>query len=351
MVKKYFSKKSLIIVLLIITILTAIHFIFFSSVGLRLYNDKDKVIFSDLYSRRSAIVTENGCVYVNGEKNDASYRVLGIKKIRRFENLFNFFKENSFVCIYDSGDASEVYLSYSGGAIITKNNEAYIFCSSSEEYYIPKLFMKNVKCAIPVDECVYILTVDGTFGFCRLENPAGFVPLMKSIISFKVMTDSNEIITLSETGQLSVAEYGEGFAGSFDEMINDVSGFSAVQYHIDAPTVSVGIVDRNGNLLRYDMVGSFSVSKALSSQPEELGKNIKMVAVYSDGTVAINQNRDLIVYGKDFGFDDRIFNGEVLCKNCRSVSSSSDKVIVVKSDGTISCYGYTTSQMYLTFAK
>ena len=99
----------------------------------------------------------------------------------------------------------------------------------------------------------------------------------------------------------------------------------------------------------YETFGNFSIEKALSSTPRELGENIQAAVPYNDGIAAINTNGDLVVYGKDFDLNNSYLSGENIDKNCKMITSSAESVKVVMYDGSMKCYGYMNDQTHHSF--
>lgn len=91
MLKNLFSKRLFIVIAAISITSLLTYLTFFSALGLKLYDEKEKITFASQYSMKTAIVTEKGNVYINGEKDDADAKVLGIKNFKRFNNLYNSF--------------------------------------------------------------------------------------------------------------------------------------------------------------------------------------------------------------------------------------------------------------------
>lgn len=348
MLKNLFSKRLFIVIAAISITSLLTYLTFFSALGLKLYDEKEKITFASQYSMKTAIVTEKGNVYINGEKDDADAKVLGIKNFKRFNNLYNSFRETDFVCIYDKGDASKVMLSSQGGAIITKENILYLFGSFETKYLTPLKFADNAKSAFPVNDRIYVLKTDGVFGYYLISNPNVFVTLFKSVVDFYVMEKSEEIIILTDSGELFVAKYNE--LNDFKLLINNVGAFSSIQFYKSAtPSAVISIITKDNELLGYETFGNFSIEKALSSTPRELGENIQAAVPYNDGIAAINTNGDLVVYGKDFDLNNSYLSGENIDKNCKMITSSAESVKVVMYDGSMKCYGYMNDQTHHSF--
>lgn len=351
MVKKSFSKKLFIIVLIFICVVVLVIYLnFFSTLGLQLYDDSEKIIFVNQHSNKSAIITQSGCVYINGEKNDAQGNELGLKKPKRFNNLYNSFKEDAYVLIYDKCDAANIMLSSSGGAIVTQNNVLYVFGNNDKKIYTPVQFADNVKSAFLEKDRVYILTTNGDFGFCHLNSPDNFIILKQSVATFTVIEDSNEILVLTENNKLFLRQAENVTTTDFIELTDDIAFFSVITYYdIAMPVTSVSVVTVTGDLLCYKNIGKFSVNGAFEATFKKIDTKIRIAVPYRYGVVALNESDEILVHGNNFGMDDEQLNGKIVLQDCKSVTSSVDTVRVIKTDGKMVCYGYTNSQTYRSF--
>lgn len=351
MAKKSFCNAVKILLLIVVSTMIIMYLFFFSSLGLPVY-DGEKIIFADQYLARTAIVTQEGRVYINGTQDDARSKVLGIDNVHRYKNLYNSGRETSLVCIYNKNDAAKVCLSLKGGAIITKNSELYIFSSLSSKYETPQFFAQNVKNAIAYENKIYILTTNGIFGFYYLSDQMHFTPLLYSVAYFDVLEESKELILISAKGELYIMKCGTEPIKYSQCFLKNIESISAVQFYVETtPAISVCVVNKEGELVLYSLLGSFDVQKALHQTPKRLAQNIKNAAAYEYGVAAIDQADNLLVYGKDFSFNNIVLDGDVICENCILISSSAESIVAIKDDGLIEKYGYMLDQTYRPFVN
>lgn len=132
------KKVTVISILAVILALAIIYLIFFSTLGLHIYNGKDGIISAAQSFSRTAIVTKSGDVYINGSLDDAAGGSLGIAKPKRYRNLYNSGRELKFVSLYSGHNAASVWLSRDGGAVITNGKEAYVFHQSQRAIAHPQ---------------------------------------------------------------------------------------------------------------------------------------------------------------------------------------------------------------------
>lgn len=323
------KKVTVISISAVILALAIIYLIFFSTLGLHIYNGKDEIISTAQSFSRTAIVTKSGDVYINGFLDDAAGGSLGIAKPKRYRNLYNSGRELKFVSLYSGHNAASVWLSRDGGAVITNGKEAYVFSSKSKSYSTPAKFADNILCARPSGERVYLLTADGRFGFSSLDDSSAFTELMKSVKSFELAPEGDEILIVATDGRLCVADS----SGSVTESTQNVAEVSIAQSSHDGMSETViSIVRTDGVLLRYTAKSSFKTADVLSSTPDELAHGIKSAVSYCSGTVAIDAQGNALAYGKDFGFGNSELNGTVICADCKKLSSTDQSVIIIKAD-------------------
>ena len=96
------KKVTVISISAVILALAIIYLIFFSTLGLHIYNGKDEIISAAQSFSRTAIVTKSGDVYINGSLDDAAGGSLGIAKPKRYRNLYNSGRELKFVSTADT---------------------------------------------------------------------------------------------------------------------------------------------------------------------------------------------------------------------------------------------------------
>lgn len=342
------KKVTVISISAVILALAIIYLIFFPTLGLHIYNGKDEIISAAQSFSRTAIVTKSGDVYINGSLDDAAGGSLGIAKPKRYRNLYNSGRELKFVSLYSGHNAASVWLSRDGGAVITNGKEAYVFSSKSKSYSTPAKFADNILCARPSGERVYLLTADGRFGFSSLDDSSAFTELMKSVKSFELAPEGDEILIVATDGRLCVADS----SGSVTESAQNVAEVSIAQSSHDGMSETViSIVRTDGVLLRYTAKSSFKTADVLSSTPDELAHGIKSAVSYCSGTVAIDAQGNALAYGKDFGFGNSELNGTVICADCKKLSSTDQSVIIIKADGSFAQYGYLLDSTHRTFAE
>lgn len=171
---------------------------------------------------------------------------------------------------------------------------------------------------------------------------------MKSVKSFELAPEGDEILIVATDGRLCVADS----SGSVTESAQNVAEVSIAQSSHDGMSETViSIVRTDGVLLRYTAKNSFKTADVLSSTPDELAHGIKSAVSYCSGTVAIDAQGNALAYGKDFGFGNSELNGTIICADCKKLSSTDQSVIIIKADGSFAQYGYLLDSTHRTFAE
>lgn len=292
------------------------------------------VRFADSYWHMNAVVSESGNVYVRGAllPDDATYGIPNVKEYQAQFQSLNFEKTDRFVQIYNAGDARAVMLSNNGGAIITDNNEVFVFCEL-DNYRLPTFLCTDATHAELDGTKVYLLNDKGNFGYIELSSPDSRNTVLEGIKSFCITDQDHSIWVLNEEHELWVYLCGDLTS---DPILcySDVLGFDAVStisFSKPNPRYQIGIVALNGTAYYYDAWELPSADSTGSFTPLPIDC-VRDITVYSHGVVVLDQEDNARAFG-DGLLSDRIYNGEVIIENVCAVSAGALSINFVTNDG------------------
>jgi len=316
------------------------------------YPDSAIVSVAQISDSETAVVSQSGNCYIRAHVNDIGSHRLGIKNDRAYKRIFNnpfsIKRMNGFIEIYKNGDAKSVDLTYSGGAIVTQSNEIYVFSSYSEQYYTPVKISASGKAANALDESVFY--IDNDNAFCRYYLEDGKTErIAESISDFYLCERTNEIVLLSNSGELSVIQMSQSVLKESEKLLSDVKAFSVFAACKESNFIEavVGVLRTDG---RADIIGEgmlyHSVYDTLiHAQPQtvvtpEEKYDIVDIALYERGYVTLDSSGSAYVTGRDFPFEKAVYSNEKLSDNVTAIASNADAVCLGKNDGTLDLVGH-----------
>lgn len=342
---------------IIISVITALSLIIvlatYLTAGFSLkYPDSAIISVAQISDSETAVVSQSGNCYIRAHVNDIGRHRRGIKNERAYTRIFNnpfsIKRRNSFVEIYKNGDAKSVNLTYSGGAIVTKSNEIYVFSSYSQQYYTPVKISVSGKAANTLDESVFY--IDNDNAFCRYYLEDGKTEqIAESISDFYLSELTNEIVLLSNSGELSVIQLSESVLQESEKLFSDVKAFSVYATYKASHFIEavVGVLRTDGSV---DIIGEgllyHSVYDTLThAEPQTVitpdeKDDIVDIALYEHGYVTLDSSGSAYVTGRDFPFEKAVYSNEKLSDNVTAVVSNANAVCLGKNDGTVDLVGH-----------
>lgn len=332
----------------VISLAVGIYIHFFGTYNLVFLEDSQSIIFSDSWTKVTAVVSEAGNVFVRGEWVDepSPFGVEDIRQYRNQYNLLDFSKADRFVEIYNGNDAISVELSDLGGVIITKQNQAVLFVHTGK-YRLPSFFCEDVLKAKLYGTRVYILSTDGCFGYRDISSPSSWTLICENVKDFSIPDGDHTVWLLSTENELVVYKEDDGYDSAL-VCLKDVACFDVLC--AETPDVypsakySLGIVLTNGTPLYYNGKGI----PTEESKFEEYPVKAHDVLAYSNGIIILDQNGIATIYGKE-DLIDVFYQGELLAENVIDFSSSIFSVNLITKDQGMLCIGSLPSSRWIEF--
>lgn len=179
--------------------------VFVDKNGLLIMSEDERIVDLDCIGHLSAIVSDRGNCYICGEVLHGNrYYGLSDESRSKYNRLYN-----TYVAIYDGGDAVSVELSADGGCIITDKQEVYLFLNDNYSsdiqqfdnndgsFQTPKLFCSGyIDAKLANDGRIYLLKENGDFGYVTVSEADEFHNLSHNIMKFQFtqLLKENDII-------------------------------------------------------------------------------------------------------------------------------------------------------------
>lgn len=306
-----------------------------------------KVTFADVYEKMTAVIAEDGNCYIRGSSVSES-TPFGVKNVSQYIKQYDSLdvsKVDNFVQIYSGNNAISIELSSNGGAIVTKNNEVWLF-ADVQKYKTPNFFCNNAVSAKLHKDEVYILTQNGELKLFGIDDPDKTVLLCNDVVDFKVMehdesiwvlTADNELVIFRRVNDVLVEQCKIENIVSFDGM--------SLEYNrsLSKGLYSVGMVSNQGITMYYKGYGypESQNLKRISTDNKTL-----FVSAYSKGLIVTDENNDSFVYGADLISDDT-YSGNLLAQNVINVSAGRFGLSVVSNENELISIGLFPSSKYV----
>ena len=331
--------------------------------GLLIMSEDERIVDLDCIGHLSAIVSDRGNCYVNGEGLHGN-RYYGLNEESR--SKYNRFY-NTYVGIYDGGNAVSIELSADGGCIITDKQEVYLFLNknfssdtlqpdnSDVSFQTPKLFCTGyVDAKLGNDERLYLLKENGDFGYVTVSEAEDYHNLSHNIMKFQLTQLNNEddpiLYLLNKDNELFSINYkGESASTNISNM-NDVVDFDCLScfnnYH------AFSVLKDNGDAYAYWGLIYHPDNDSDSNATFELaGTGIDSVESYCLGTAMLDKQGDVHLFGSDSSSRtpedyQLIFSGETVFHNIESMYGSSENLFIIRKSGNLEQYGHQPDNTY-----
>lgn len=336
-----------IIAVIVLLSIILISLQFFVSLPLNFMNDDLTVTKASQYGDCHVLIGEDGNCYIRNGWIDKK-NPWGLKNPRAYAMFIDFTfpfskKLDRFVRMYDGGNAETVVLSYNGGIILTKNREALLFYGT-DDYQTPSLFARNILDAKLVDDRVYLVTSQGEFGYCSIEDNQQFYKILENVQSFEeteklfmVHTEKNELLISDDTFT----------EDQFSQRISDVAAYSFMCVNcLRDHDIVCCFVTTDGNCW-YQRVGKSLLNQFReSSSYDKIAESIVQVSACSQGVLMLDSNQNARMYGRTSDGDSLTWEGDILASNACFVSGGSSSCFIILTDGTYVYYGGYISGVY-----
>lgn len=296
-------------------------------------NEGEAVKAADIYHDIDAIVAKDGNCYIRG-MNPASSFLYGVENTEQYLNLYKTLdvsKSGKFTQIYSGGDAENVRLSDNGGVIVTNASEVLLF-ADIEGYRTPTHFCADARHALLVEDRVYVLTTEGTFGYREVKTPDTFVPVTAHIRQFEIGGNGYSFWLLSDTDTLSV--YTDEACEEALWQIEEVSNFDIWGGGADTDGTqhkSVFAYTAKGACYYY---AGYDVENADKFANRLVDRGAVSAAVYEGGVMVLNEEKEVRIFGQGIGTNDT-FNGEVIARDAAKLCGDWVDLAIVTEKGAL----------------
>lgn len=362
------AKKLFIVVLIVLISLSfsgcyQLMNVFVDKDGLLIMSEDERIVDLDCIGHLSAIVSDRGNCYVYGEGLRGNrYYGLNEESRSKYNRLYN-----TYVGIYDVGDAVSIELSADGGCIITDKQEVYLFLNdnyssdtlqtdnSKASFQTPKLFCTGyVDAKLGNDGRLYLLKENGDFGYVTVSEAEDYHNLSHNIMKFQLTQLNNEddpiIYLLNKDNELFSINYkGESASTNISNM-NDVVDFDCLScfnnYH------AFSVLKDNGDAYAYWGLIYHPDKESDSHATFELvGIGIDSVESYCLGTAMLDKQGDVRLFGSDSSSRmpedyQLIFSGETVFHNIESIYGSNETLILIHKSGKLEQFGRQPDNTY-----
>lgn len=308
------------------------------------------------YGTSTLLVCEDGNAYIRGTSS-------GMANADDYEKLYNSLKDETFLCIYDRGDASDCMFSRGGGAVVTADGDVYVFTNDSP-IKTPTRFASDTLKALPEKNGVFLLGMDGGLR-CADYSAVGETGaasddtarlMCENIADFAYAPYTDELLCLTRAGELIVLDVSGGDARV---MAGDIVHFDMQQTvdmnggH-DVIGADVVCVDSMGQVVWYGHrtladnsdVGIAACFEHVRQTVDRTPGEVTAVGCYNDG-FALLEDDSMIIYGGDITGGAEL-DGDVI----RTGVSAFDfdiRAAAVIVDGKIEAFGHYLDDLHASF--
>ena len=298
-------------------------------------------------------VGEDGNVYYRG--NIIEHFTNGVSGELSGEiNTSNFLMGMKFIRMYDKGDAVKAYLTTYGGAILTEQDEVYLFLNGDTEgYQTPTLFCSGYTDLEIYSDTVYLLSGKDEFGYMTVDSPGDFHILAENVRKFRfAVNNQNHVVAflLMNDNRLYVYDTNESFNPDAEHFKN-ITDFDYCSKSTEFKVLC--IQDSLCDVYYYVLSEEELSYEAIQTHSgEKTGENVAKITAYGTGVAMLDDDNNLYLYGGDMDRHySREFTGEKVMANVSLVAGSSDSLFVVKTDGSYHYYGNNGDNTYNTIRK
>ncbi len=341
-----------IIVLVILVIALAIVWIYFCGAFHMTFMDNSlKIEKAAVYGQSALLVGENGDCYIRNAwiSEEEPYGLKNAKHYARFiDQSFPFSSRlNSFVLMYDGEDARDVVLSSKGGVILTQSNDALLFYGT-EEYRTPTLFAHDVLYAKLIGEYVYIVHVDGKFGYYSVYDNQTFNEVLCGVKDFRqaegyfmIRTLDNELIVTDNIFSERTLENKIGDIFSYDiKCVNCTKEHDIIACYVKKDGSCWYLRDHINALEK------FSDEKCY----QKVFDHGTQISAYFEGVLILDEELNARVYGKKQSNDVDFIKSEIISRDIKEICGGTMSIVLTKNDGTYLYYGSLINGEYNSFS-
>ena len=322
-------------------------FFVLDTTGVVCLEDKSDVKYFSSVWHPYCVVSGSGDCYIGGDNltKDKNY---GVENIRTFNNTFNVnLIDAEYVRIYDKGDAVYAKITRYGGAIITENNDVYVFLNGNEKYRTPTYLCTGYESAIVGnDSKVYLLSQNGVLEYIDINNPEKTHIIGENIRKFNYVSkdDVFSIFALTNDNDLYIINPDEQIENN-KKCLSGMTDFDVLIPHGDLCVF--GYVNMEGET--YMLNGDVGISYDTFTDESayiKTGENIHSVTAYDSGLAMLDDKGNLSLYGDDFHSSDNYpeFNGEVVFTDVEAVFGGYRVLAILKNNGDFYQYGSQVDQ-------
>lgn len=344
--------SAILISTLLISMVFAFHYNNFDTKGVVYLENKYDIKYLCVHGRRYCAISNSGNCYIGGGelRENSNYGVENIRTYNNFQNVNS--DKSSFVRIYDKGDAVYAKITPYGGAIITENNDVYVFLNGNEKYRTPTYLCTGYESAIVGnDSKVYLLSQNGVLEYIDINNPDKKRFIGDNIKKFDYERKSNiySIFALTNDNKLYIINPDEQIENN-EKYLSDITDFDILVPHEALCVFTYVNTKGTAYFLMDDLEIDYNDLND-SSFFWRRGKNIKSVTAYDGGIAMLDDKGDLYLYGDDFHYPDgmREFNEDLVFSDVAAVFGGTDTLAILKTDGKFYHYGKQADLAYIFY--
>lgn len=339
--------SAILISTLLISMVFAFHYNNFDTKGVVYLENKYDIKYLCVHGRRYCAISNSGNCYIGGGelRENSNYGVENIRTYNNFQNVNS--DKSSYVRIYDKGDAVYAKITPYGGAIITENNDVYVFLNGNEKYRTPTYLCTGYESAIVGnDSKVYLLSQNGVLEYIDINNPEKTHIIGENIRKFNYVSkdDVFSIFALTNDNDLYIINPDEQIENN-KKYLSGMTDFDVLIPHGDLCVF--GYVNMEGET--YMLNGDVGISYDTFTDESayiKTGENIHSVTAYDSGLAMLDDKGNLSLYGDDFHSSDNYpeFNGEVVFTDVEAVFGGYRVLAILKNNGDFYQYGSQVDQ-------
>ena len=286
----------------------------------------------------TAVVTAEGNCFLRGPlvSDEIPFGVTDIPAYCSQYSTLNLDKANRLVQIYSGGDAETISLSDTGGTIISRTQELYLF-SDAAPYRTPQFFCTGVIAAKLYRDRVFVLTTDNTLGYYEITKPSEFVALKTAVTEFIITDLDGRLWYLTDGGELWTSEPAKTIDTGICLFANvlrfDVLCTNHYPDILDPEYVLCYMVE-DGSVYSYS--GNGLPTQETVKQIVTVS-SIADVYTYAGGIILLDDEDNATVYGNEL-VGNKKYDGVMLAPKVRNISTSSLCInIVTEQKKLLSC--------------
>lgn len=336
--------KKVLIPLFSALLIAAFLFWFFhlDTIGVVCLEDKSDIKYFSSDGRPYCVVSGSGDCYIGGDtlEKDENF---GVENIRKFNNNFSVnLIEPDYVRIYDKGDAVFAEVTQYGGAIITENNDVYVFINGHEGYRTPTYLCTGyVSAIVGKNSRVYLLSQNGVLEYIDVNSPDNKHFIGENIRKFncEVKDDFFSIFALTNDEDLYIINPDEQIENN-EKYLSGIKDFDILVPHEDLCVFGYVNTEGEAYMLHENIDISYDAFTNESAYIKT-GENVCSVTAYDSGLAMSDDKGNLSLYGDDFHRSDSYpeFDGEVVFTDVKAAFGGYRVLAILKNNGEFYQYG------------